>query len=233
MYQIIPTRILALAAAWLAITVIISLDSVTSLAVPVQARYAVLVIDILLFVLTLKPVWRLLWRTIPLLNGYFPDLNGDYDVELNSNWPIHQRLLEAAAGRAEKFDPRSPDIDKPALAPTRIKGSIDLSFYWVRVKMWASEPENPRSVIEGSRTLSASLIRASDGLPNRIAYIYQQKNRRDRQAVTDDSVFEGAALLSIDEKGRALRGEYWTNRSWQQGLSTAGQILFRKKARSA
>ena len=230
MYQIIPIRYLALAAAWVTVTIIFALSSITSLAViPDQARYAVLIVDILLLVLTLKPVWRFLWRAIPLLNNWFPDLNGEYDVELRHNWPIQQRMLDAAAGRAEKFDPLLQETVKPDFGKTEIRASIDLSFYWVRVKMWSHNPSNPAGVIENSRTLATNLIRACDGQPNRIAYIYQQKNRRDRLAVTDDTVFEGAALLSIEADGGYLNGEYWTNRAWQKGLSTAGQIIFRRR----
>ena len=215
-----------LAAGWIAVSVIILLGTFTSLAIPTQARYAILFVDALLFVLTLKFVWRLLWKTIPLLETWFPDLNGEYDVELHHNWPIQQRMLEAAAG-GEKFDPRLPQTIKPSLGVTRVKASIDLTFYSVRVKMWAASSNDPGTVIEESRTISTNLIRASDSQPNRIAYIYQQKNRRDRQAVTDDTVFEGAAILKIIS-GNELRGEYWTNRAWQNGLSTAGQIVFKK-----
>jgi hypothetical protein len=229
MYQIIPTRILALAAACVAITAFLLLDLVPSLAVFTRARYAALFIEIALFIFTLKPVWRLLWKAVPALNRYFPDLNGEYDVELHHNWPIQQRMLEAAAGEGERFDPRSPQTTKPALGITRIRASIDLSFYWIRLKMWSVSPEEAGSVIEDSRTLSTSLIRPCDGHPHRIAYIYQQKNRRDRKAVTDDTVFEGAALINVEGGGETLRGEYWTNRAWQDGLSTAGQIVLTKR----
>lgn len=231
MYQIVPTRLLVVAVAWVAVSFVLLLGASTSLGPLAEARYVIVAIDVLLFLLTLKIVWRYLWRLIPGLNHWFPDLNGEYAVELHHNWPIQQRMLEAAAG-GEPFDPRLPQTKKPAFGVTHVRASIDLSFYWVRIKMWAASPNDNGTIIDSSHTLAANLIRAHDGQPNRIAYIYQQKNRRDRQAVTDDTVFEGAALLSIlDTNGEVLRGEYWTNRAWQQGLSTAGQIIFKKRSK--
>lgn len=228
MYQILPFRLIILGVAWLTVSALAILEWISGVAaIPYEVRYAVLAIDALLLMLTFKPVWRSLWKWIPGLNRWFPDLNGEYEVELCHNWPIQERLLNAAAG-GERFDPRSPDAGLPELGRTKLRASIDLGFYGIRVKMWAEDPNGAGSIIDYSRTLAAALLRPCDGYPARLTYIYQQKNRRDRRVVTDDSTFEGAALLDVQGNSDELVGEYWTNRAWHQGLSTAGIISFRK-----
>ena len=231
MYQVIPFKLQLIFWVWIAASVAILLNWATHLLSATDTlRYTVLVTNCLLFVLTLKPVWRFFWKKIPGLNNWFPDLNGEYDVELRHNWPIQQRLLNAASGGSQ-FDPRSPNADMPELGHTALRASIDLGFYSVHVRMWSETPGESGSIIDHSRTLATSLLRPCDGLPARLSYIYQQKNRRERQAITDDSVFEGAAILEIQHgKKNELRGEYWTNRAWHQGLSTAGNISFKKRS---
>jgi hypothetical protein len=231
MYQVVPLRWWVLSTAWAAVSVFVLIDWGVPFVEPgAKAKYVVLLINVALFTLTLKPVWRWLWKRVPALNAWFPDLNGEYDVELRHNWPIQQRLLEAAATGAERFDPRSTDADLPGLGTTKLRATIDLRFISVHVRMWAETPEEPDSVIDQSTTLATSLLRACDGQPHRLVYVYQQKNRRDRRAITDDSTFEGAALLYVPPgTNDELKGEYWTNRAWHQGLSTAGIIVLKRR----
>jgi hypothetical protein len=215
---------------WVALSTFVLLDWLTpAMGSSTRIRYIIFFVDSVFFLLTLKFVWTQLWRFVPYLNNWFPDLNGEYDVELRHNWPIQQKMLEAASGD-EKFDPRLADANIPSLGVTHLRGSIDLGFYSVHIKMWSENPNEIGSVIDQSRTLATSLLRPCDGNPSRIVYVYQQKNRRERQQVTDDSTFEGAAVIDVPKgKVTTLRGEYWTNRSWQQGLSTAGTITFKKR----
>lgn len=230
MYQIIPLRWFVIAAVWLAISALLLIDwgaGVVGVAAPV--RYSVLFVDALLIALTWKPVWRALWSYVPGLRGFFPDLNGEYDVELRHNWPIQQSMLDAAVG-TQPFDPRLPSTKLPELGISKLRAAIDLSFYSINITMWSEDPNNPTSIIDQSRALSVSLLRPCDGQPHRLVYVYQQKNRRDRRMVTDDSTFEGAAILNISKKNHELlQGEYWTNRAWHYGLSTAGIISLTKR----
>jgi hypothetical protein len=232
MYQILPLPLIVTVAIWLAVSVLLLVTRWLEFIPIVEAMHGtVLLTNLVLALLTVKPVWRRLWRCrwIPWLGSWFPDLNGDYDVELHHNWPIQQRLLEAAAG-GDRFDPRGADTQLPILGTTRLRATIDVGFYGVHVDMWAENPDEPSSVIDHSRTLVSVLKRPCDGQPHRLVYVYQQKNRRDRRATTDDSTFEGAAMLDIRASvPNELKGEYWTNRAWHQGLSTAGIITFKKR----
>jgi len=40
--------------------------------------------------------WRIVWRLVPRLNGWFPDINGVWMGTTESNWPRIAKLLEAA-----------------------------------------------------------------------------------------------------------------------------------------
>lgn len=108
------------------------------------------------------------------LRSWFPDLNGEYDVELHHNWPIQQRMLEAATG-GTKFDPRASGTKLPDLATTKLRATINVGFYTVEVDMWSENPDDPGSVIDRSRTIVSVLKRPCDGQPHRLVYVYQQK----------------------------------------------------------
>lgn len=229
MYQILPFRPLLIGTAWLTLITLLALEwGGQALNIAIPGRYAILLINGLLVVLSLKPIWRTAWRLLKPLRDWFPDLNGTYEVELQHNWPIQKRLLEAAA-EGEPFDPRLPDAVIPALGSVNLKAKIELGFYTVRMTMWSERIENGETVIDRSRSLSTTLIRPCDGHPHRLVYTYQQVNRRDRLAPSDDTSFEGSAVLNIEDvESGELRGQYWTNRAWHKGLSTAGNILLKR-----
>jgi hypothetical protein len=185
----------------------------------------VILINVLFVFLTLKPVWRSLWRWLKPFRDWFPDLNGTYNVELQHNWPVQKKMLDAAASGTQ-FDPRLPDAEIPPLGSAQLKARIEVGFFQIRMTMWSERPGDNGVVIDRSRTLSTSLVRPCDGHPHRLIYTYQQINQRQQIAPSDDTVFEGAAVLNIEDvESGVLRGQYWTNRAWHRGLSTAGNII--------
>lgn len=229
MYQVLPFRTLIIGAAWLTFITLAVLEwGQNTMDVTMPGRYAILFINLLLVALSLKLVWRTAWRHLKPLRDWFPDLNGTYEVELQHNWPIQSRLLEAAA-KGEPFDPRLPDTVIPELGSVTLKAKIDLGFYAVRMTMWSERIENGETKIDRSRSLTTTLIRPCDGHPHRLVYTYQQVNRRDRVGPSDDTSFEGSAILNIEDvESGELRGQYWTNRAWHKGLSTAGNIVLKR-----
>lgn len=226
MYQIIPIRLLILGASWLAISAVILLGRGESL--PSLLYHAILGSDVILLLLTWQPIWLWLWRTIPGLTAWFPDLNGEYDVEIRHNWPVQKKLLAAAKG-GRPFDPFGAG-QLPDLEMIRLRAKIDAGFYSVSVKM-APHPDEPQPVIESSRTLATALERKHENQPHRLVYVFEQKNRPDQHRVTDETVFQGAAVLNIESKdANEFSGEYWTNRSWRFGVNSAGAIRFKRRA---
>jgi hypothetical protein len=229
LYQVLPFRPMLLGAAWLTFITLLVVEwtgQLTGLSLP--GRYAILLVNFLLILASFKVVWRPLWRVAKPLRDWFPDLNGNYDVELRHNWPIQQKLLEASAN-GTPFDPRLPDTEMPELGTAKLKAKIDIGFYAIRMTMWSERLEDGKAIIDHSRTISTTLIRPYDGHPHRLAYTYQQSNRRELIAPSDDTTFEGSAVLRIEDvESGELEGEYWTNRAWHRGLSTAGTIKLRR-----
>lgn len=231
MYQVLPFKNIVLAFATITIAIVAFLEwgeAVSGL--QMSARYALTVISALLLLLAWKPVWRTAWKFIPILRQWFPDINGEYEVVLQHNWPIQQKLLEAASAGLP-FDPRHPEADIPALGTAKLKAKIDLGFYSIRMTMWSETTKDGQVIIDRSRSISTTLIRPCDGHPHRLAYTYQQVNRREKLAPSDDAIFEGCAILNIEDfETGEMQGQYWTNRAWHRGLSTAGNIVLKRVA---
>ena len=229
MFQILPFRPLIVAAASLAVLLVAVIQwGSGTLGLEAPTRWAVLLINGLVLLASVKWVWRFVWRRVRPLRHWFPDLNGTYDVELQSNWPIVKALLDAGM-EGVPFDPRQPETVLPALMPIKLKARIDLGFYSAQVTMWSEVQEGNRVIIDRSRTLSTTLLRPCDGHPHRLIYTYQQVNRRDRMAASDDTAFEGTAILAIEDvESGELRGQFWSNRGWHRGLATAGIIVFKR-----
>ena len=197
-----------------------------------------------LFLIYWKPFWRLVWRWPPagrILLGerYFPDLNGEWDVTLRSNWPVIEAMKEAA--RQEGAPAFEPAGEPKLLEIGGMSATIDQGFGGVSMRMQskrvmrgeASGQETGRTVIDESHTIAFDLIPATREERARLAYVYRQHNNRaamDQQ--TDEANFLGAAMLEVCEEAgeQVLRGVYMTNRSWPRGLNPAGEIEMRRRA---
>ena len=115
MYRIFPVKALIYAAALLAVGVFLAIELVTS-AFDIEVRRLAIpsLVWALCVALTLNPIWRWVWSVskrfswLPDL-GYhlFPDLNGEWEMTLRSNWSRQMQLLDAAADRRRSFDPRT------------------------------------------------------------------------------------------------------------------------------
>ena len=230
MIQVVGLRILLGMFAWLVLGLVVIGDWITaSFGIPVPLRYAVLISEALLVLLTIKAVWTSLWRWVPQLNRWvFPDLNGQYDVVVRSNWPVVEQTLTAAQNGNRKFDPLSQKAALPELQTTKLIADIDLSWLFVRVNMCSADSSDPSQKIRESRTLSAQIVRSHGATPPQLFYVYEQSNQT--QELSDDRKFYGSALLEVVGKDfNTLKGEYWTNRSWRRGLNVAGEITLSKR----
>lgn len=189
-----------------------------------EPRVAALILSLLASLFLIKPVWRLLWR-LPVIgrmlgSWIFPDLNGDWDIEIKSNWPIIDALRQAAKDAAR------PRVDVaqglPSLSTVRLKGTIKQGWFGASLVISPSEA----TPLRVSRTVSFDLVRATEEHSKRVAWIFRQENRE--VAATDEDNFLGSALLEV-EAGDRLAGKYWNNRSWRAGLNAAGEIDMRKR----
>ncbi|TQV69219.1 hypothetical protein [Aliiroseovarius halocynthiae] len=174
------------------------------------------------------PGWRLLWK-LPLAgpwlaNRYFPDLNGDWVVTIQSNWPIVEHLKTAATSKEITFDPFTNDL------PNLLDASFDVKIKqsWFRTDVVFLP--NDKTPLLSSETISVEFFKSDSGKKS-IAWIYEQTNKQDntrRLAVTDQPKFHGSAVLIVSEDATELQGQYWQNRSWNHGLNAAGLITMKR-----
>lgn len=223
MYQVLGPKFIVSLAAWAAISIV---SMFGALELPISFRIVVAIVDtLILSVFFSDPVWRFIWsRTGPLgrwlSKSIYPDLNGTYDVVLESNWPIVKRMLDASRKEAEPFDPFSLDQEAPALLTVELEAVIEQT--WFDINMWMY-PKAPGAVIKRSNTLATIPIKGRERTEKELIYVFEQEN--DSRAPTDDPSHEGAGRLKINrEDHKILSGEYWNNRAWQRGVNAAGRL---------
>ncbi len=223
MYRILPKKLIFLAFAWLVLSLMYLFGTVNGLragsarigAVPGLAWWIVLAV-------LYDPIWRFAWRKIAWLRNWFPDLNGDWDVEIRSNWSRQHQLLDAAASTTESFDTRARDPSHLVpLDTVRLKARIKQGWWKIEMQMWNPAGDTP---ILNSDTLLIDPFPA-DGLRRAgIAYFFKQRNQTDEWS--DASEFDGAAKVEYDHETGKLSGFFWTTRVWQRAMNTAGTITF-------
>lgn len=224
MYRILSKKVIFVAFAWLMLGLLwlahvyeqIANQGISATAIPAAAW-------ILLNAILWNPIWRFLWKTFPKLNEWvFPDLNGTWEVELCSNWPRQEQLLDAAASNQLQIDMRHcPDADLAKLTPIVLRAEITQTWWSFEMVMYNPAGNTP---IDKSNTISVDPIRKKGLLPPGICYFYKQTNATDN--VSDDAEFYGAARLSYDFTTRRLTGLTWTARMWRRAMNTAGTITF-------
>jgi hypothetical protein len=223
MYQVLGPSINVLLAAWLTASI---MSVIGAYGLHISLRIIVIVVDLLVITLiSSNMVWRFVWnRTGPLgewlSKTIFPDLNGTYDVVLESNWPVVKRMLDASRKDAEPFDPFSLDQEAPQFQRVELEAKIEQTWFNICMSMY---PKSPGAVIKQSTTLATIPIKHNKNTPKELIYVFEQEN--DSRAPTDDQFHLGAARLTIDPNDHhILSGYYWNNRAWQRGVNAAGKI---------
>jgi len=189
------------------------------------------VTEIVSFVVTVgfAYLWTWAWRVFPILNKWiFPNLTGDWEVEMDSNWSRHVQVLDAALDAGKTFDMRK--CDKGDLAPltrVKLKATIEHTFWTIHMRMWSEVPGAP---IRESEIVSIEPFRAKALKKCGLNYIYRQENQTDD--VTDDNSFYGAATLEYDLQNDTLSGTFWTQRMWRRAMNTAGVVRMRRVSKT-
>lgn len=183
-------------------------------------------VGLVLLIFCIPIVWNCFWKFILAPLGVFPYINGYYDVIINHNWPVINKLLENSKSK-KSIDPLHPDYDRPELMSMELDAIIKIGIVSARIDI-RPKPNDPSAVIDWSRAISINLLAPCDGLPHRLTYVYSQESNPNNIANSDTDSFYGSALLKIFEANN-FSGLYWSNRTWQLGLNTAGIIKFIKK----
>lgn len=177
------------------------------------------------------PGWRLLWK-LPLAgpwlaNRYFPDLNGEWVVTIESNWQIVERLKTAAASDKITFDPFKDE------RPNLLEASFDVKIKQTWFRTDVTFLPNEKTPLLRSETISVEFFKSVNGNKS-VAWVFEQTNQQDNSrplALTDQPRFYGSAVLNLNEDTSELKGQYWQNRSWNLGLNAAGLITMRRSSK--
>jgi SMODS-associating 2TM, beta-strand rich effector domain len=192
----------------------------------IAPRIIVLGVQAIFALILWKPVWRKIW-SFPrigkyLANRIFPDLNGAWEMETQSNWPTIEPLRNSAKDfSAPRIDILAEGQNLPAPRIDKFRAEIDQNWQQATISV-APNPETP---LRSSKTWSFDLLPRIDDQRQRVTWIFRQTNKD--VAATDEDSFLGAAVLDVLSPD-LLEGVYWNNRSWRRGLNAAGKITLRR-----
>ncbi|MBL4859164.1 MAG: hypothetical protein JKY36_08260 [Erythrobacter sp.] len=229
MYRIFPARSFAYLVAMLAVGVFLAIELVTD-AFGIEVRILAIpgIVWGILLALSFNPIWRPVWaftKSVPWLpdlnEKVFPDLNGEWDMKLESNWSRQEQLLDAACEGSKTFDPRTCDADELApLKSMNLKAAIEQSWWSIKITVTNLAADSP---IKESKTFIVMPRRKTANEPASLCYFYDQTNDTDNQA--DDPVFSAAACLTYSGDRDRLEGTFWTARQWRRAINTAGRMV--------
>lgn len=227
MFKMLKPTFLIVPVAWLTLLLWTGFDAARPLLAGIgltpRLSWAVLGVQIVVTLFFVTPLWRKAWKKWPVLGRLvYPDLNGDWDVELSTNWPRIDQILKAAKGDAPPIDMRTgPETDLPPLGTMNMRARIIQSWLSMKMELWNPRGEGP--ILE-SQTFMIMPFRGEDGRHG-MTYIYEQENATD--VVSDDTKFRGAAWIVQDrDDPDLLCGRMWSDRMWRRGMNTAADLRF-------
>lgn len=158
--------------------------------------------------------WRILWRIIPALNDWFPDLNGIWVGSTSSNWPTIKKLVEAAQSNGQISEKELHDLpDQQDAMAIRIINSL----FTLQVQAGLSSTNGI------SYSITAKPWRDQHTGRIHLSYVYRQQTPN--HTITDEETHLGSADLELmAEDYRRAEGTYWTRRAWRNGRNTAGTL---------
>jgi hypothetical protein len=234
MFKIYSPRLLVVIVTWLTIMVLLVVNVLRPLldgvGFAVGPSLTVAIVQLILTLVFVTPIWRVIWRAVPKLNDWiYPDLNGDWDVELKTNWPRIDALLKSANGEAPILDVRKGDeAALPPLGVLQMTARITQSWLTMDMTLWNPKGAGP---IGESKTLIVEPFRAKGGRHG-LTYVFEQTNETD--VVSDANKFRGAAWIERDrDDPKVLCGRMWSDRMWRRGMNTAADLRFTRQAPKA
>jgi len=152
---------------------------------------------------------RVVWRV-------FPDIDGEYDAELSSNYPMVQAMADGKPLTDELMDKNQR---------LSVVGTVSIHTTLTKISMRFTAKDK----YSESEVLSSTLERGEGNAPHRLYYVFRQTVADPKP--TDSPSFLGAACLKVPRERRptVLEGEYWTNREWTKGLNTAGLVRLSRR----
>ena len=184
--------------------------------IPVISTVSISVIAVSAFLFLVGQTKLFPWLCgLPIVWRMFPNIEGEYEVEISSNWSIIKTRNE---GREPEV---SPEGD---VALFKKMGIAKITARLTRIDM--SLTMNDRYLT--SETVACSMQRDEGEHKPVLFYVYEGDVATPKN--TDSQRHLGAARIAIPLERRpiVLEGNYWTDRNWHKGLNTAGRIRLRR-----
>ena len=152
---------------------------------------------------------------LPTLWRMFPNIEGEYEVEISSNWSIIKARNEG----------REPDVSPEGdVALFKKMGIAKITARLARIDMSLTMDDGYLT----SETVACSMQRDEGERKPVLFYVYEGDVATPKN--TDSQRHLGAARIAIplERRPMVLEGNYWTDRNWHKGLNTAGRIRLRR-----
>lgn len=148
----------------------------------------------------------------------FPRLDGRWKGELHSNWPRIERTFDTARKGGPPFDALTDELtpEEEGRRYTEADVTITSSLFLISMTL---------RPVGSERTSRTRFVRPLWRKPDRpeLSYVYEQEDLAPVE-LTDVPEHFGAGIVRFDSEMGKLSGRYWTDRSWNAGLNTAGVI---------
>lgn len=188
------------------------------------ARYIVpTVIIILLLLLNLPVMFEIVHKLTFAKYWLFPNLNGDWDAVIITNWPRIRRTYESAKNGGPPFDSITDKLTVNEEANRVSKANVTIKSSLFSFSMIV----RPVGTVRESRTRFVRPARLNDGL-SELSYVFEQIDP-DSVETTDSKKHFGAGVVVYDPDTDEIRGDYWSDRREDAGLNTAGTIRMSRK----
>lgn len=178
---------------------------------------AVVIVTGIAGILGETPLFPVLCRWVPFFWHLFPCIEGEYTVEIASNWALISRRNNPDSDLSDTTSNNEETLFKKAG-----KATIKARLLSIHIKL---EMDDEYST---SHTVACSVLPSANGAEPTLYYIY--RNVSPVPKLTDSESHFGAARISVPRSRypSTLKGTYWTDRNWHQGLNTAGQVRFQR-----
>ena len=156
----------------------------------------------------------MIWRSVPSLDEFAPNLNGTYVLQTSSNWLVKRNSVEEGNGRA-----RTGSSETQPLLRSSGYLRIQQGLFILQISY---EPMDVTPSRSNSEVVASTLRRRADG-SYELWYSYEALVRD--PLPTDEQSYLGAGVFRFATRNGQvclMEGSYWTNRAWRQGWNTAG-----------
>ena len=175
---------------------------------------SVMTVSALLFFIGESPLFPWLCSK-PVIWRLFPNIDGNYDVEISSNWSVINSRNECSKAN------NSANNDVKLFKKT---GKAKITSRLTRITMRLDMDDKYLT----SETVVCSLQRKQGENFPTLYYVYESHVTTPKSTDSQHHLGTGRISIPLEPRPVLMEGNYWTDRNWHLGLNTAGRIKLRR-----